>query len=164
MDILSALYSNYSKDIFRYLFSLCHNASLAEELTSEVFLEVVKSIGSFRAESDIKTWLFTIARRKLYQYLHRTHQQAEWLALSEFEEIPAPDIDRDIHELAERVHSLIALESERIQTVMKMRFEGYSFCEIGKAAGISESSARVLYHRTRDRIRKELKEEGYTYE
>ena len=164
MDSLEEIFAAYSNDIYRYLYSLCRDASLAEDLTSEVFLEAVKSLGSFRAESSIRTWLFTIARRRLSRYLSKKHRQMEQLTLSELENVPAPDSDRISHELAARISALIAEESERVQTVMRLRLSGYSFCEIGSAAGISERSARVLYHRTKEKIRKKLKEEGYTYE
>ena len=41
-----------------------------------------------------------------------------------------------------------------------MRIEGYSFHEIGMKYGISESSARVIDFRAKEKIRKILKEEG----
>ena len=68
-QLLAELFENYYKDIYTYIFSLCHDASLSEDLASEVFLEVVRSISTFRGQSDIKTWLFTIARRRWYAYL-----------------------------------------------------------------------------------------------
>ena len=64
--LLEELFAQYYKPVYSYLYSLSRNAALAEDLASEVFLETVKSIGSFRGESDIKTWLFSIAGR------HRT--------------------------------------------------------------------------------------------
>ncbi len=66
--LLAELFETYHKDIFTYLYSLSRDASLSEDLTSEVFLEVVKSIATFRGESDVKTWLFTIARRRWFAY------------------------------------------------------------------------------------------------
>ena len=77
MTALEQLYSDYSKDIYRYLFSLCRDASLSEDLTSEVFLAVVKSIGTFRKECDVKTWLFSIARNKWFEYLRRKKRRRD---------------------------------------------------------------------------------------
>ena len=39
--LLEKLFHTYYKDIYRYLYSLTHDASLSEDLTSEVFLEVM---------------------------------------------------------------------------------------------------------------------------
>lgn len=70
-ELLKKLFIDYYKEIYTYLYSLSHDASLSEELASEVFLEVVKSVADFRGESDIKTWLFSIARHKWYAYLRQ---------------------------------------------------------------------------------------------
>lgn len=169
MTVLEQLYSDYNKDIYRYLFGLCRDASLSEDLTSEVFLEVVKSIAGFRAESDVKTWLFSIARHRWYKYLQKKKRTIKTEELEKLIEEKPPNyrsaedtyLDR---ELVSRVCALIAEEREIPRKVALMRIDGYSFYEIGKAVGISESSARVSFFRTKEKIRKRLKEEGFEYE
>lgn len=169
MTVLDELFTNYYKDIYRYLYSLCRDASLSEDLTSEVLLEVVKSIGSFRAECDAKTWLFSIARHRWFKYLNKKKRTIESAGLCELTEREEPDmrsaedeyLDR---ELVKRVYELIDEEPERPRKVAYMRIDGYSFYEIGKALGISESSARVTFFRTKEKIRRKIKEEGFDYE
>lgn len=169
MSVLDELFSDYYKDIYRYLYSLCRDATLSEDLTSEVFLEVVKSIGSFRAESDVKTWLFSIARHRWFKYLRKKKRTIEAAGLYDLTEIEpadtrsAEDTVLD-NELAERVYAVINAEPENSRKTALMRIDGYSFYEIGKALGISESSARVTFFRTKEKIRKKLKEEGLYYE
>lgn len=121
--LLEELFRTYHNDVYRYLYSLSHDASLSEDLASEVFLKVVKSIGSFRGEADIKTWLFSIARHEWYEQ-----------------------------------------EPERTRNIVLMRLDGYSFYEIGTKFGISESSARVIDFRTKEKLRKILKKEGFADE
>lgn len=169
MTALEKLFSDYYKDVYRYLFSLCRDASLSEDLTSEVFLEVVKSIASFRADSDVKTWLFSIARHRWFRYLDkkkRTAKNEELCDLAALEIPSALSVEENFatKELVKRVYELIDEEQERPRSVALMRVEGYSFYEIGKALGISESSARVTFFRTKEKIRKKLKEEGLDYE
>lgn len=166
MKALEELFSCYYQDIYRYLYSLCHDASLSEDLTSEVYLEVIKSIGGFREECDVKTWLFSIARRRWFHYLHKKKRQIETAALAEFEELTDKNAEEGyyIRELAQRIYDILDDEQERVKTAVKMRLEGYSFYEIGNALGISESSARVIYFRAKEKIRKQLKEEGFSYE
>jgi len=168
--LLETLFHTYYKEIYRYLYSLTHDASLSEDLTSEVFLQVVKSVAMFRGESDIKTWMFSIARHKWCDYLRKKNRQPETESLSEF-------ITNHIHsreketeeqylekELLERIYALLLEEPERNQTIVKLRMEGYSFFEIGKEQGISESSARVIYFRTKEKIRQTLEKEGLCHE
>lgn len=168
--LLEKLFHTYYKDIYRYLFSLTHDASLSEDLASEVFLEVVKSIAAFRGESDVKTWLFSIARHKWIDNLRKKNRQAEIEVLSEWiGDLPAVDGGTELKgpeeqyldkELLERVYALLEEEPERTRNIVKLRLEGYSFYEIAKTEKISESSARVIYFRVKEKIKESLEKEG----
>ena len=172
--LLEKLFHTYYKDIYRYLYSLTHDTSLSEDLASEVFLEVVKSIAAFRGESDMKTWMFSIARHKWVDYLRKKNRQVETETLSELVgelAVPVRDIkakepeERYLEkELLQRIYILLEQEPERTRNIMKLRMAGYSFYEIGKSQGISESSARVIYFRTKEKIKLTLEKEGLGYE
>lgn len=172
--LLEKLFHTYYKDIFRYLYSLTHDITLSEDLASEVFLEVVKSIASFRGEADIKTWLFSIARHKWMDYLRKKNRRVETAGLSELvgEQVVFNGKESNItsmkgieeqyldKELLERIYALLEEEPERTRSIVKLRIEGYSFYEIGKKQGISESSARVIYFRVKEKLRQTLEKEG----
>ncbi len=166
--LLKELFSTYYKDVYFYLYSLTRDASLSEDLASEVFLEVVKSISTFRGEADIKTWLFSIARYKCFAYFRQKKRQLKVEMLSEFcedygryENSIAQVEQRYVNKVVvKRIYELLNLENERTRNIVLMRMEGFSFYEIGQKYGISESSARVIDFRAKAKIRKILKEEG----
>ena len=164
--LLEELFAVYYKDIYHYLYSLSRDASLSEDLAQEVFMEVVKSITSFRGESNIRTWLFSIARNRWYSYLRQKNRQVETEVLTEFipEFAPTPEEQHQNKAMAARIYTLLDLEPERTQKIVLMRLEGFSFYEIGTAVGISENSARVIDFRTKTKIRQILKKEGYVCE
>ncbi|MFI3200550.1 MAG: RNA polymerase sigma factor [Eubacteriales bacterium] len=58
------LYEKYKLDVYKYLYSLTRDKLLAEDLTSETFLAVLKSLHTFKGNSSVKTWIFGIARNK----------------------------------------------------------------------------------------------------
>ena len=164
--LFEELFSKHYKDVYTYLYSLSRDASLSEDLAQEVFLEVVKSIASFRGESDIKTWIFSIARHKWYSYLRKNNQQTKNEDLSEFIESneKTPEERYQDEEIANRIYALLDLEPERTRSIVVMRLEGYSFYEIGVKHGISENSARVIDFRAKTKIRQILTKEGFTCE
>lgn len=168
--LLEKLFRTYYKDIYRYLYSLTQDASLSEDLSSEVFLEVVKSVARFRGEADIKTWLFSIARHKWIDYLRKKNRRVETEVLSELVDVHGFANDKGIEEqyiekeVLERVYTLLEKEPERTRNIVKLRMEGYSFHEIAGAEGISESSARVIYFRIKEKIRQILEKEGLSHE
>lgn len=162
-ELLKEMFSNCYRDVYTYLYSLSHDAPLSEDLASETFLEAVRSIHRFRGDSDVKTWLFAIARHQWFAYLRRKKRQIKMEDLSEFYESPGADLDEDFQSraLAERIHALLEKEPERTRNIVLMRIEGYSFYEIGVKHGISEGSARVIDFRAKAKIREILKKEGF---
>lgn len=160
-QLLDELFEAYHKDVYTYLFSLCHDASLAEDLASEVFLEVVRSIVGFRGESDVKTWLFTIARRRWYGYLRSQNRQIRTESIHDLcdcAEFGTEDAGSDLEEM---IRSILSQETDLVRDVVWMRIEGYSYYEIGAKLGISENSARVIHFRTKAKIKKQLEKEGF---
>ena len=102
-ELLTELFDRYHQDVYAYLYSLCHDAPLAEDLTSEVFVEVVRSIASFRGEADIKTWMFSIARHRWYQHLRRKKRQIPTESLHDlydahFAGLQSPDLPGEVEQ------------------------------------------------------------------
>jgi RNA polymerase sigma-70 factor (ECF subfamily) len=164
-QLLTELFETYYKDIYGYLYSLCRDASLAEDLTSEVFLEVVRSLASFRGESDVKTWLFSIARHRWYAWLRKQNRQIPTQSIHELWETAEPGSEEGSAAEAEAViRAALAEETAVVQRVVQLRIEGYSYHEIAAQCGISENSARVVFFRAKTRIKKHLEKEGFRYE
>ena len=158
-ELAEELFHRYYKDVYTYLYSLCRDAALAEDLTSEVFLEVIRSVGSFRGESDVKTWLFSIARHRWYGYLRRKKRQPPTESLETYLDLGVLDVHSH-EEPAQLIQQMLQGESELTRNVVRMRLEGYSYYEIGVTYGISESSARVVFFRAKSKIKKRLEKEG----
>lgn len=162
-ELLVELFDHYYKDIYTYLYSLSRDASLSEDLTSEVFLEVVKSIATFRGESDIKTWLFSIARHKWYAYLRKKNTQIQAESIhnlydSNFIENQHFSFSSDLEQI---IKTLLNNESGIAKDVFQLRLNGYSYFEISEKLNISESSARVIFFRMKTKIKKYLEKEGF---
>lgn len=161
--LLEEIFSLYYKDVYRYLFSLCHDATLAEDLCSEVFLEAVRSIAGFRFESDIRTWLYTIARRRWFQYLKWKNRQIVSAPLEDLSVPSEENVEDTLYrkDAAACIEQMLNEEPERNCRIFQLRLEGYSFYEIGTQLGISENSARVIHFRLRAKLRNLLMERGY---
>ncbi len=162
--LLAELFEKYYIDVYTYLYSLCHDASLSEDLASDVFLEVVKSISTFRGESDIKTWLFSIARHRWFSYLKRKNRQIQTESIHDLYDTSELDTTDDVSELAELIRDILSTESSLTRDVVQMRIDGYSYYEISAKHKISENSARVVYFRAKSKIKKHLEKEGFRYE
>ena len=158
------LFAAYYRDVYTYLYSLTRDASLSEDLAMDVFLEVVRSLSAFRGESDVKTWLFSIARHRWFHWLRAQKRSVRTEMLTEFlpDAAPSPEEASIGAALEARIKELLSAEPERTQRIVNLRLEGRSFYEIGQKTGVSETSARVIDFRAKARIRKLLEQEGFT--
>jgi RNA polymerase sigma-70 factor (ECF subfamily) len=61
---MQALFARHRTSVYRWLLRFVRDATLAEDLLSEVFLDVWRQAGRFEARSSVSTWLLSIARYK----------------------------------------------------------------------------------------------------
>lgn len=160
MDDIEQIYRQYMPQVYKYLFSLCHEPHLAEELTQETFYQALKSIDGFREECKLYVWLCQIGKRLWMKELTRKNREKR----AEFtEDIPDNELDmaeKNIHR-EERISLYKALHTlqEPSREVMYLRLSGdFSFKEIGEIMGRDENWARVTFYRAKQKIRKEIQE------
>lgn len=166
MNTIKTVYEDYKQDVFVYLVSITHNPTLSEDLVSETFLGAIKSLPRYEGKSDIKTWLFSIARHKWYEYLRKENATTSIDELTEYYLTDKGEPDQIVakNEVAKRTVDLLSQEDTRTRAIVMMRIEGYSFYEIAKESGISEGSARVINFRAKKKLKEILTKEGFAYE
>jgi len=155
-----SIYRTYFTEVELYLRAICKDASLAEELTEQVFFQAIKALPKFRGESDIRTWLCAMAKNCYLSHLrkHRPSESVDDL------QIPDPGqgmeekiLDRD---QAMAIHRVLHDLPEPYKEVFSLRVFGQlSFEEIGSLFGRTANWACVTYHRARQKIRTKM--EGY---
>ena len=162
MNSIENLYLEYKQDVFNYLLSHTHDPTLSEDLLSETFVKAIYSIGRFKGNSSIKTWLFGIARNLWLQNLRKYRVTVEYSDLLEV--YVTDNIFENFYtkQIYERVDELLKTKDIQVQKIVKMRVEGISYSEISDRIGISENSARVIDFRTKKWLKDMLKKEGLT--
>lgn len=120
-----------------------------EELVQDTFVRAFASIDSFRGESSLRTWLFTIEkrlmldRRRAEKRARATVQVQASDASTEYDALDSLLAD----EAESRVRAAIEALSPTQREVFLLRVEqGMSYKEIAELAGTTEGSARVHYH------------------
>lgn len=158
--MMEELYTAYRDDVYRYLVSLTHDPTRAEDLLSETFLQAIQSIDRFEARSGEKTWLFGIARHLWLQDLRRRRPTVGYddlLGLYVEDTLPDTAVQR---ELLGRIQELLAQKDERTRRVVALRVQGIPYDRIAAELGISPGSARVIDCRARHWLKEMLRKEG----
>ncbi len=152
-------YKEHARSVFKYLFSLSHDESLAEELTQETFYRAVYSIEKYDGSCKISVWLCQIAKHVWYQELEKrkrrkTEELTEDMVSSDLSPEDSSILLNDKISLYKAINTL----GEPMKDVVYMRLSGeFSFSEIGEVLGKSENWARTTFYRAKQKIIKESK-------
>ena len=68
---MEVLFTRYRVRVFKFVLRMMRNEAIAEELNSDVFLDVWRQAGTFEGRSAVSTWIFSIARFKALNALQR---------------------------------------------------------------------------------------------
>ena len=156
-----------------YLFVLrfvgMYNTALAEDLTQETFLRVVKHASSYERQARFTTWLYTLARNlcvdSLRRYKHRKAQSLdqpvgeEGATLLERTADDGPMVDRRVigHELQARLQQAVAGLPEDQREVFLMReVADLQFKEIAAIVGIPENTVKSRMRYALEKLREAL--------
>src|SRR3954470_1739200 len=72
---MQVLYARHHVRVYRFVLRIVSNSSVAEDLISEVFLDVWRQAGKFEARSAATTWLLAIARFKALSAMRRKPEE-----------------------------------------------------------------------------------------
>ncbi len=84
---LTGLLTALEKPLFGYLFRLCHNPEIAEDLLQETLVTVVTKSDTWDPSRALRPWVYTIARNKFLEHRRRSRKV---VVLVRPETIPAP--------------------------------------------------------------------------
>lgn len=153
------LYEKYYGYIYRFLLKWTNgNAFITEELTQETFYQVFLSLHRYRGECSVKTWICRIGINVACKYFDKNPQYMEInesLSVESKQNVEEIIIyNEDLNRLREAVRKL---QNKYKDVVMYRIYFELSFEEISRIMNISQSSAKVLYHRAKEQLRELMK-------
>lgn len=154
----TALVERHSSALARYIGSLGERDA-AEEVVQDTFVRAFSSLDSFRGESSLRTWLFTIARRLVVDRRRANRRRREVANLEDVDvgtEYTALD-GLIAGEAQRKVWGAVGKLSPTQREVFLLRVnEGLSYKEIAEVAGTTEGAARVHYHNALRTVKENL--------
>jgi RNA polymerase sigma-70 factor (ECF subfamily) len=133
-----------------------------EELVQDTFVRAFASLDSFRGESSLRTWLFTIERRLMLDRRRAEKRSRETVPVEESDHVSEYGaLDSLIAEEAqERVRRSLDALSPTQRDVFTLRVQqGLSYKEIAEVLDSTEGAARVHYHNAIKTVKEFLSDE-----
>jgi RNA polymerase sigma-70 factor, ECF subfamily len=77
---LEELFNRYRNQVFSLAYRMTGSPSDAEDLCQEIFLQIMRKIGSFEGRSSFSTWLYRVSMNRSRDYLRRKKRSPELLS------------------------------------------------------------------------------------
>jgi RNA polymerase sigma-70 factor, ECF subfamily len=165
------LVDKYKQPVMNVVYRMLHDATEAEDVAQNVFIQVHRAAHRYQVSSKFSTWLFTIARNLCLNEIRRrarhpadsmdeAHPEQEDAPWHQFEDKASftPPERMLQGELEEKIGQALAElpENQRV-AILLCRQEELSYEEIAKVVGCSLSATKSLIHRGREFLKQKLK-------
>ena len=132
-----------------------------DELVQDTFVRAFNALDGFRADSSLRTWLFTILRRLVIDRRRATNRRGVEVEVAEQDASTEYDaLDGLVaEEAAKRIRKAMQKLSPMQREVFSLRVdEGRNYRDIAEILGSSEGAARVHYHNAMRAVKEFLDE------
>jgi RNA polymerase sigma-70 factor (ECF subfamily) len=165
------LVEKYKQPVMNLAYRTLRDATEAEDLAQNVFVQVYKSADRYKSTAKFSTWLFTIARNLCLNEIRRRsrhpaesldapHPEQEDQPLQQFEDKKtfSPPESLLQGELAQNIDRALAdLPENQRSAILLCRQDELSYEEIAEVLGCSVSATKSLIHRGRETLKERLK-------
>jgi RNA polymerase sigma-70 factor (ECF subfamily) len=160
-EAFKQLYERISDGLFFFLVRLLHNRDLAEDIQVETFTEVWRCAKDFKGKSQVKTWIFGIARNLALNELRKKKKQ---ISTDDFS-YPADSnpsnsklIDKDKHVMIRNGLSKISAKHQEILDLVF--FHEMNYREVSEVLNISINTVKTRVFYAKEALSKVLKRMG----
>lgn len=164
------LVDRFSTRVVNLCFRITGNRMDAEDIAQDVFVEIYKNIGKFRAESSLATWILRIAYNRALNHL-RDNRRTQMLSLDSREvgegrsfaetlqgkSSERPDREMEIRRNRSILYDAIAALPPKYGKPFALhKLDGMPYSDIANLLGISLSAVESRIHRAKLRLQKHL--------
>jgi len=160
---MQVLFARHHLRVFRFVLRLVRDESVAEDLISEVFLDVWRQAGRFEGRSAVSTWLLAIARFKALSALRRKPDQELDDETAEAIEDPTDDPEAALgkkDKAAVMRKCLEGLSAEHREIIDLVYYHEKSVEEVALIVGIPEATVKTRMFYARKKLGELLKAAG----
>ena len=156
---MQALYARHHVGVFRFVVRIVHDESMAEDLISEVFLDVWRQADRFEGRSAVSTWLMSIARFKALS-ARRRRKDAELddkiATIADPADDPAVTLEKKNQSELLR-HALTKLSAEHREIIDLVYYHEQSVDEAAQVLGIPAATVKTRMFYARKKLGEWLK-------
>jgi len=148
----SVLFERYNKRIFNFLRQLCNDAMLAEDLTQNVFLRMIKYRSSYREGHRFQAWIYQMARNVFADH-YQANKNKAFVDVEKMSDHFADTDEHDDEREALLHRSLAKLNDEQRELLVLTRFQQLKYEEVAEIMNTTVANIKVKVHRAIGKLR-----------
>jgi RNA polymerase sigma-70 factor (ECF subfamily) len=160
---MQVLFARHHVRVYRFVLRLVNDPSLAEDLISEVFLDVWRQAGRFEGRSAVTTWMLSIARFKALSALRKRPEAEldEETAAAIEDTSDTPDVSLQKKDKGELLRECLkSLSPDHREIIDLVYYHEKSVEEVAEIVGIPENTVKTRMFYARKRLSELLKAAG----
>jgi RNA polymerase sigma-70 factor, ECF subfamily len=159
-NAMHILYCRHNVRVYRFILRIVRDTTVAEDLVSQVFLDVWRTAAQFEGRSQVSTWLLSIARFKaltaLRQRRHEDIDQEDVLEIADQGDTPETSLDRSSTSAILRA-CVAKLSPAHREIINLVYYHEKSVEEAGAIIGIPQSTVKTRMFYARKQLAELLK-------
>ena len=152
------LYERYNRMVFGLCLRMTGNVWEAEDLTQDIFIQLLRKVGTFRGEAQFSTWLYRLTINQVLMHFRSIRYRESPSTLEDLADSSVVKHSFN-HQLTDRITldaALRKLPSGSRSVFVKFDVEGYNHHEISGIFGCSVGTSKSQLHKARRKLRKLL--------
>jgi RNA polymerase sigma factor (sigma-70 family) len=150
----SVLFDRYHKQIFNFLRQLSNDRMLAEDLTQNVFLRLIRYRNSYRDGHRFQSWIYQMARNVFADHYQSNKNKAGNYVDVEKMSDQISDAEENHDEREELLHrSMAKLSDEHRELLVLTRFQHLKYEEVAAIMDTTVANIKVKVHRAIGKLR-----------
>jgi RNA polymerase sigma-70 factor (ECF subfamily) len=158
-----ALYARHHVRVYRFILRLVGDEALAEDLLSEVFVDVWRHADTFEGNSQVSTWILAIARFKALSALRRRkdYQLDDAVAIAIPDETDDPEVCVQKKDRSAILRSCLGqLSQDHREVIDLVYYHEKSVDEVAQIVGIPANTVKTRMYYARKRMSELLAQAG----
>ncbi len=156
------LYKLYSKAMYNVSFRIVHNENDAEDILQEAFVSAFRNLAGYSGVSTFGAWLKRIVINKSLNYIKKKHIEITPLDVLPDMKEEEPVFNEDVAYSINSIKKAVEMLPDGYRVVFSLYLlEGYDHGEIAEILGITESTSKSQFNRSKKKLKEILEKEAY---
>lgn len=152
---VSLLFDRYHKRIYNFLLAMTRDRHIADDLTQNVFLRLIRYRSSFRDDSRFQPWIYQIARNVFTDFYQAEKVKSRTMDVEKISDhLPDANDADDLIQKEKLLHECMnKLSEEDRELLVLTRFQHLKYEEVATIMNTSVANIKVKVHRAIGKLR-----------